>query len=68
MDRQCQIVAAWKEKLTLRQSVDAARTILGMTDGMDWPFKIALAPNPFCYAAVAETIRGRHLRLCAQNG
>ncbi len=67
MSRRPLIVGVWKEKLTLKESVAAAREILKSTAGNDWPFDMGLAPNPFCYAAVADVVLRSHIRLCAQN-
>lgn len=61
------LVAVWKEKLTSSQSVSAAETIVQLTKEDNWPFDIALAPNPFSYVGVAKVISGTPIRLCSQN-
>jgi len=61
------LVAVWKEKLNYSQSVAAARGIVQLTLGEDWPFEVAIAPNPFCCVGTAEAIAGSPVSLCAQN-
>jgi triosephosphate isomerase len=67
MTRARLVVAVWKEKLTLSQSVAAAHEILKGAMIGRWPFSVALAPNPFSCAAVANIISGSSLHICAQN-
>lgn len=67
MERQRLLVAVWKEKLTFNQSVSAAETIVRLTKGDNWPFAVALAPNPFSYVGVAKIILNTSIRLCSQN-
>jgi len=67
MKRQRVIVAVWKEKLTFTQSVSASKAIVRMTEKQEWPFEVAIAPNPFSYAGVADVVRGAPIRLCSQN-
>lgn len=67
MSRRSLIVGVWKEKLTLNESIVAAEAIYAETKASEWPFTIALAPNPFCYAGVVNAIPREHIHMCAQN-
>ncbi len=67
MQRHAVLVAVWKEKLTYNQSVNAAETVVRLTTGQEWPFAIALAPNPFSYVEVAKITSSTHIQVCSQN-
>ncbi len=67
MSRKRVVVAVWKEKLTLSQSLSVAESVLSSTKGDEWPFDIGLAPNPFSYAGVANVVKSSHIRMCSQN-
>lgn len=67
MERERLLVAVWKEKLTFSQSISAAETIIRLMKEHNWPFTIALAPNPFSYVGVARVTSSTSIRLCSQN-
>lgn len=67
MKRQRVIVAVWKEKLTYTQSIYASKAIVQMIEGQEWPFEVAIAPNPFSYTGVADVVRGTSIRMSSQN-
>lgn len=67
MKRQKVMVAVWKEKLTFNQSIPAAETIVKLTEGEEWPFDTAIAPNPFSYVGVNNVVTDTPIKLCSQN-
>ncbi|MBC8356337.1 MAG: hypothetical protein H8E66_30530 [Planctomycetes bacterium] len=52
------VVGIWKEKLPFCESVATAKQIVVAVDRQQWPFAIALAPNPFAYVGVANSLAG----------
>ena len=67
MQRQSALVAVWKEKLSFNQSISATKTVIRLTKENNWPFSIAIAPNPFSYVGVARVASGSNIKLCSQN-
>jgi len=65
--RQKLVVGVWKDKLTYRESVTAARQLAGDVPKEIWPFAVGIAPSPFSYVAVREAVVGSGIRTCAQN-
>ena len=61
------IVAVWKEKLTHRESTQVAKQLATEVPAEDWPFEVAIAPNPISYVAVRQIVESSGMKTCAQN-
>jgi triosephosphate isomerase len=61
------VVGVWKDRLTYKESIQAATRVANEFKGLRLPFAAAIAPTPIALVAVKELIEPVGLLACAQN-